>query len=180
LATSSDLDRIVNASPYSTLLVLMRHAHAGWARPGEKDFDRTLDMDGVEEAGSVARSFFSRYRLPEIMLVSPAKRCKMTAETFLKHQPDTQAERTDFQYCERLYTDKVDGYIEQISNSPQNRCLMIIGHNPMMEDTLSAYLTTGTSAFGNSFGYPTAGIAVLGFTGAIVPQQGRLLDFLIP
>jgi phosphohistidine phosphatase len=180
MVTISDLDCIVDTSTYSTLLVLMRHAHAGWARPGEKDFDRAIDQDGLDEVASIARRFFARHRLPEIILISPATRCKMTADAFLQHQPDEQAHRTTFQFCQRLYTDKVEAYIDQIQNAPRTQSLMMIGHNPMMEETLPSYLKSGTSGFGNGFAYPTAGLAILGFSDEILPGQGELLDFLTP
>lgn len=63
-------------------LILVRHAESGWARPFEKDFDRTLTDAGIMDAKQMAERLRLQNIFPEQIYSSPAKRAVGTANIF--------------------------------------------------------------------------------------------------
>ncbi|RVB55078.1 histidine phosphatase family protein, partial [Mesorhizobium sp. M7A.F.Ca.CA.004.06.1.1] len=61
-------------------LYLLRHAKAGWALPGMRDFDRPLDASGRSDAEMMGAAMRSRLYVPDRTLCSNAKRAKETLE----------------------------------------------------------------------------------------------------
>ena len=64
-------------------LYLVRHAHAGWATPGVSDFDRSLDETGRFEARDVAEQAALAGLVPNVLVSSPALRCRQTTSALL-------------------------------------------------------------------------------------------------
>ncbi len=135
-------------------IILMRHAHAAWPQPGEKDFDRSLDDAGHREAREMASKLAASGVAPTRVLCSTAKRCRETLAAFVaiwEQQPEII-------YDDRLYTGGLPVYIETVTTGPDEGPLMILGHNPMIED-IFVYMADGQE--GDFSGYPTAGLAIL-------------------
>ena len=65
-----------------TNILLIRHAKTEYPAPGMDDFDRTLTQSGKEEAARVSAKILARGVQLDLILSSPAKRAKMTAEIF--------------------------------------------------------------------------------------------------
>lgn len=138
-------------------LILLRHARAGWATPGGSDFDRALDAKGAMESEQIGNVFSASFTNPDLILCSTAKRCRQTLDLF-QNCLDSKAE---VEYLDRLYSGHLNDYIEEINNRASNGSLMIVGHNPMIEAVLAAYLGEDACRQTIPEGYPTAGLAVL-------------------
>ncbi|WP_046120892.1 SixA phosphatase family protein [Ensifer aridi] len=141
-------------------LFLLRHARSGWALPGQRDFDRTLDGIGYVEAELTAQTIADHGLRPDLILCSTATRCRQTAEPLYR----TLGEDIDIRYLDPLYTGPTSVYTELVEAYADRSSLMIVGHNPMVEELFWQILdgTTATTAFGD--GYPPAGLAIINFS----------------
>ena len=140
-------------------LYLLRHARAAWAEPGKTDFDRTLDDDGFAEAEVVAEEAADQGYKPALIISSTAVRCRQTAEPFHR----TVSEELAIDYVDSLYSGTVDTYAELAFAERQEAALMIVGHNPMIEEFLHRLLGKEIAQAAAPFGYPTAGLAIIDF-----------------
>ena len=140
-------------------LYLLRHARAAWAQPGQTDFDRTLDDDGFAEAEVVAEEAADQGYRPGLIIASTAVRCRQTAEPFHR----TVSEELSIDYVDSLYSGSVDTYAELAFAARPETSVMIVGHNPMIEEFLHRLVGKEIAGAAAPFGYPTAGLAILDF-----------------
>lgn len=138
-------------------IYLMRHAKSGWAKPGERDFDRRLDDAGLIEAEQVAGVAAKRGYRPAIVLSSSAVRCRQTAEALRRSINGS----TEFRFLDELYNAPADAYVDLIEQSRQFDSVMLVGHNPAIEELFATLV--GMDAVNRTIpeGYPTSGLAVL-------------------
>ncbi len=138
-------------------IYLLRHAKSGWAQPGERDFDRSLDETGLGEADQVAATAAERGYRPALVLSSSAVRCRQTAEAMRRQMDDT----TEFRYLDALYNAPADTYVDQLDQLELRNSVMLVGHNPAIEELFATLV--GMEAVNRTIpeGYPTAGLAVL-------------------
>ena len=61
-------------------LTLMRHAEARWKDADLSDLERPLNRRGNAAAESMARRLLELQLVPDLLLVSPARRTRQTAE----------------------------------------------------------------------------------------------------
>lgn len=161
-------------------LYLLRHAKAGWALPGVRDFDRPLDASGVADSEAIGAAMRASGYIPDITLCSNARRARETLEGLAGH---TDTGRVLF--FDALYSEDAAGYLTLIRENGSFGSLLVIGHNPMMEDLAMAVAGTGEeSALGTmNYGFPTSGLAVVRFDGgldAAAPGAGYLEAFFTP
>lgn len=162
----------------TTSILLLRHAHAAWARPGMRDFDRPLDARGVEDACLIGEAMRAEDLVPKAVLCSPARRCVETSDIV------TGYFATDFRtdYIDDLYSRGHNRYIELLSEQ-DGGVVLLVGHNPMMEDTARTLTGSAESWPGERLekGFPTAGLAVIDFDpSADLRMGGHLGQFLTP
>ncbi len=164
-------------------LLLLRHAKAGWAEPGMRDFDRPLTLRGRADAAAMGSAMRAAGHIPELVLCSTAKRARETWESVAATIGPMQAPPN---FTERLYGANSPGYLSIIRNAAADvGSLLVIGHNPMMEDLAVALSKQGeTDAMaGLAHGFPTSGMAAISFPGSLTeaaPGKGRLEAFLTP
>jgi len=159
-------------------LHLLRHAHAAWPEAGRKDFDRRLDDHGRIEARDIAVQAQMRGLLPDIIVCSPAIRCHETSTIFMETTGSP-----DIVYEETLYSEGLEAYMAQIRLFQDQRSLMLIGHNPMIEGLASMLAATGPISEQLALGYPTAGLLSLEFDrplGLSLFHKGRAVDLITP
>ena len=60
-------------------LFLIRHAKSSWNHPDLKDIDRPLNERGLANAPSMAQRAATQWKTPGLVLSSPARRAKDTA-----------------------------------------------------------------------------------------------------
>lgn len=163
----------------TTTVMLLRHAHAAWARPGQRDFDRPLDRRGRDDAKLIGTTMAAEGLLPQIVLCSPARRCVETLDIIDAVLPDDLAVK----YFDDIYTRSHNRYIELLSEQSAST-LLLCGHNPMMEDTARALTETAESWAAHRLdkGFPTAGLAIVEapYPPAELQRRGYLRRFLTP
>lgn len=163
-----------------TRLYLLRHARARWAAPGSRDYDRPLEPSGTADAGRIAKMMLEVGYVPDRVLCSGARRARATWEAASRHLPVT-----DLRFMDRLYSSDAGGYLDIIREEGDDGSIMIVGHNPMMEDLAVALAGDGEAGALAAVkrGFPTCGLAVLRFStplSQIAPADGYLEDFLVP
>lgn len=162
-------------------LMLLRHAKSDWP-PGMADLDRPLNDRGRAAAPLMGRYLAEEGLLPDLALVSPARR---TAETFDLVAPSLGdvASRTE----PRIYEAPAERLLEVVRETSDDvRALLLVGHNPGSEDLARRLVGHGDRyAFARmSEKYPTAGLAVIDFAverwSEVAPRGGRLDRFVTP
>ena len=134
-----------------------------------RDFDRPLDASGTADAEATGRAMRACGYVPDLTLCSNARRARETLEG-IAGQTDTGR----VAFFDALYSEDAAGYLSIIRGNGGAGSLLVIGHNPMMEDLAMAMAGTGDEnarATLNS-GFPTSGLAVLRF------EVGRFLAVL--
>ncbi|WP_176083265.1 histidine phosphatase family protein [Martelella sp. HB161492] len=162
-------------------LFLVRHAQAVWPEPTMRDYDRLLSARGEIDAGHIAGRLAAAGYKPDLILSSSAMRCRQTADAAYRALGRTPR----VQFSDDLYQAAPITYIEMIEEIDSYESIMVVGHNPGIEEIL--LMLIGYEAFNRAcpYGYPTAGVAVLDFTGLSEGKpddspQWKLTEFLTP
>jgi len=164
-------------------LWLLRHAKSAWDDPGLDDFARTLAPRGKKACRRLARHLAERAVRPDLVLCSPASRTRETWERLAKRLGADIEARFD----QGLYLAEATSLLATLRAAPTGcRELMLIGHNPGLED-LAARLSG--SASGDALArlgekYPTGGLAEISFAlkrwADLAPRSGFLASFVTP
>lgn len=155
-------------------LILLRHAHAEPAAPGQDDIDRPLSLRGQAEAEAAGRWLRDHGYLPDRIVASPARRARETTEQVLALLGYVE-QRQD----PRIY-EATPGTLMQVADEHRELSrLLLVGHNPGFEQ-LAALLSSGQS--GDFRGMPAGGVAVLHMPAAAALEPGiaRLAAFWWP
>ena len=155
-------------------LILLRHAHAEPAAPGQADLDRALSPEGLAEADAAGRWLAEHGLVPDCVLCSPSRRTRETLEAVL-----AVLGYVDQRLEDRVY-DATPGTLAELADSHRDvGRLLIVGHNPGIE-RLAALMHSGQS--GDYRGMPPGGIAVLSLPAqaAIEPGVAQLTAFWWP
>ncbi|RST87959.1 histidine phosphatase family protein [Aquibium carbonis] len=143
-------------------LFLLRHARAAWAEPGDRDFDRPLTEAGRRESLAVGAIMQANGHRPDRVVCSPARRALDTwrgVAEILDMKPGEAL------LSETLYAADAGGYLNIVRNNGANGSLLLVGHNPAIEDLaigLSA-ACVGRARADLDKGFPTGGLAILSF-----------------
>jgi phosphohistidine phosphatase len=161
-------------------LFLLRHAKAGWAAPGMRDFDRPLEPVGRTDADAIGAAMVARSLLPDLVLCSSAKRARETLEWVARHTGEGRVI-----YSDDLYSTDAAGYVDFIRETADADQVLLVGHNPMMEDVAMALSGDGDErariALGS--GFPTSALAVIRLPAKLTetaPGKGYLEAFITP
>jgi phosphohistidine phosphatase len=162
-------------------IYLVRHASAAWPQPGTRDFDRRLDQRGHEEAARLAEMMTVNGYAPDRIFCSPAVRCVETLEALGKAMP----ENPPVAYHAPLYSGSSDEYLAVIKAHADGstRSLMIVGHNPMTEETAAALLDRSGTSLEEVLraDFPTAGLLVVeSDVGSPAGGGSRFIGLLTP
>lgn len=163
-----------------TRLYLLRHAKARWAEPGSRDYDRALDPSGHEDAQRLGAMMMQAGYLPETVLCSGARRARETWAAVSRALPVA-----DVRFIDGLYSSDAGGYLDLVRQAGADRAVLVVGHNPMMEDLATALSRAGDgeALAAVASGFPTCGLAVLRFStplAEIKPEDGFLEAFMTP
>lgn len=157
-------------------LYLLRHAKARWAEPGQRDFDRSLDASGVADAGRLGTYLRENGRRPARIAASSSQRTRETVAALGDLIP-----AEDVAFLDSLYEATAVQALDIAHGQAGDGDLMIVGHNPVMEDLATALV--GSDAAALKAGFPTCGLAVIAFDGALSaaePGTGTLELFWTP
>lgn len=133
-------------------LLLLRHAKSSWSDPDLADHDRPLNSRGKTSAPMMGALILEQGLTPDLIITSTAKRARKTAKKVAK----ACSYRGKIRQDPELYLTGSEGYLQAIHSAGDSDAnnLMLIGHNPDMEDVLS--LLTGRAER-----MPTATLAVI-------------------
>ena len=162
-------------------LMLLRHAKAV-PQGGLADENRPLAERGRSDMPAVAAFAAAQALVPELVLVSSALRTRETWELLLPAFGAAPAHRIEA----RLYAAPAEQVFYIIrETAPEIQSLMLIGHNPGLED--AARILTGSGEidalirFGGTM--PTSSLAVIDLSGGwgdLQERTGRLEFFVTP
>jgi len=165
-------------------LYLLRHAKSSWDQPGISDFDRPLAPRGREAAPRMGRYMKDAGYAPELILCSRAVRARETMDLVL----DALGSDPETRFVDGLYNfgsgQELLHILQQLRGDIGQ--LMVIGHNPSMENLARSLTGAGDDAaladLTNK--YPTAALAVMEFDADawsdLLPDTGRLVQFTKP
>ncbi len=162
--------------------MLLRHAKSNWPA-GMADGERPLAARGREAAPVMGRYLADELLLPDLVLISPARRTQETWELVAPMLPEAPATRTE----PRVYEAGPDRLLHVAQETEADvRTLLMIGHNPGFAE-LAALLTGHGDRYASarmSQKYPTCGLAVLDFAiedwRDLAARGGRLDRFVTP
>lgn len=160
-------------------LYLLRHAQAAPAAPGMADFDRPLDRRGLADARAVGEAMAAGGHRPALVLCSAARRA---LETWAGVETALGPPAGGVRFLRALYGADARGYVDAVhAVGDEADSVMIVGHNPTVEETACLLARDGAARIGP--GFPTSGLAVLRFDGALSavgPGAGVLEAYLRP
>lgn len=147
------------------ILYLLRHGKSSWDNPELSDFNRPLNNKGTKETKELAEYMANNRYIPEVILCSSAKRTRETLEPIL----EVLEFGGEVKYLENLYL--ANAYeIGEVINSVNAETLLVVGHNPGIEDYLSKLV-------GEELNMKTCHLAVIDFENKILKDFLRPKDF---
>ncbi len=166
-------------------LLLLRHAKSAWDDPALSDHARPLNARGRKAAAAMALAMRDFGIVPDVVLVSSARRTLQTLEAFAPFEQGALVEPLD-----ALYLASWQQMLDVIRRVPETaRSVMLVGHNPGLHGLAMGLADPNASAKDAPMlrrlaeGYPTGALAE--FLVA-TPWQllgsgtGRLVRFVVP
>ena len=162
-------------------LWLLRHAKSSWDDPDMQDVDRPLAPRGARAAARMRDHIDAEGMRPELVLCSSALR---TRETLGRVLPGLGPEMT-VRIEPSLYSFEADQLLDRLREVPGDvGSVMLIGHNPAMQELGSVLAAEGDRLDELRKGFPTAALAELdvpvGSWEELKPGSGRLERFVLP
>ena len=166
-------------------LILVRHAKAEHAQ-GKPDHERELAPRGREDAQAIGGWLSSPAHavVLDLVLCSTAERTRQTLDGVWAGGASARETRFD----ERIYDASAACLLDVLREIPDSaNAVMMIGHAPgipVLATALARDDSRSTEAVDRlSLGFPTSGLAVLGFQGrwaGLAPEAAYLQDFVVP
>jgi phosphohistidine phosphatase len=153
----------------------MRHAKSDWNDPGLSDKERPLNARGNDAAPQMARWLLDQSIVPDRVCCSSAVRTRETLECMLGVFVEAeQTKGTEKTYFDELYlapSEQILSVADKVYRQfPNDRVLLMIGHNPGMEDLVSELA-------GRPISMPTAAIAI--FQLEREPEDGSVANIVV-
>ena len=155
-------------------LIVVRHAKATH-KPGFADEDRPLAARGRRDATAAGEWLRGQRLVPDMVVCSTSCRTRQTWDQLAAALAAGQD--TDVHYDSRLYLADDEDTLDVIGETPDDvATLMIVGHNPAMQEVASGLTGQGDLSF------PTTATAVidLGSWARLVPGAGSAHAFWTP
>jgi phosphohistidine phosphatase len=160
---------------------LLRHAKSSWKDRSLADRDRPLAGRGRRAARAMAAHMEAERIRPDLVLCSPARRTRQTLEcigTALGHAVEAR-------FDEELYgagEAELFGLLRALAD--EVRSVMVIGHNPGLEDLAVGLASEGAELARLREKYPTAALATIDLPAdtwaAITRRSGELVGYVRP
>lgn len=165
-------------------LYLLRHAKSSWDDPTLQDRERPLSKRGRKAAAAMAKWMRSREIVPDLVLVSSARRTMETLEALEPWNPAPTVKVKDSLY--HATAPEMLDMLRAVEKS--TRTVLLVGHNPGLHD-LAVALAGGegqaeiddlTRRMANA--YPTGALARFAVDGpwSKIEEAVCLTDFVIP
>ncbi len=163
-------------------LYLLRHAKSSWDDPRLADHDRPLAPRGERAVRGLRTHLAGLADGPDLVLCSSARRTTMTLAGIAAALPagvDTRIE-------DGLYTASATQLLARLHDvSDEVGGLMVIGHNPGLEELAHVLVGTGDDADREKMAakFPTGALAtlvVIGSWAGLAPAAAELEAFVVP
>ena len=164
------------------IIYLARHAKSSWNSGASTDFDRPLSERGMSDAIKMGKALNRLSWKPEVIIASPALRTQLTCSAYCEYLDFSEEAivwRKDF-YAAYMVT-----LLQAITSLPKStNSIMLLGHNPAMEDLL-IYLCGGLVDFQQKNGklFTTGNVAkitVKGLWGDLLMNEASVAKLLRP
>ena len=163
-------------------LILLRHAKAA-SHAGGGDSERPLTGRGRTDASRMGRYLASELLIPDMAVVSHAKRTRETLELVLAEME--LGVRIPIHVEPRLYNADPLMLIDLLRDTPDRiRTLLLVGHNPGVGDLAQDLVGSGDRYARKRMedGFPTSALAVIHIAGedwaSVASGRGRLDRFI--
>jgi phosphohistidine phosphatase len=166
-------------------LTLVRHAKAEHIQ-GKPDHDRELAPRGRRDAHAIGVWLSDPVNavVHELALCSTAQRTRQTLDGIRAGGGSAKDTRFD----ERIYEASAAALLEVLREVPDSvKAVLMIGHAPAIPVLATSLAHNGSGSIDVmdrlSLGFPTSGLAVLGFHGrwaTLAPETAYLRDFVVP
>jgi phosphohistidine phosphatase len=162
-------------------LWLFRHAKSSWDDPGLDDEDRPLAPRGERAADRIRAHLEVEAIEPELVLCSSALRARQTLARVLTALGTALEVRIE----PALYTFDAAVLLDRLHRvSPDVASVLLVGHNPAMQELAMRLADRGDRLDDLSRKYPTAGLAEItlpsGSWRALADRSGELTRFVMP
>jgi phosphohistidine phosphatase len=163
-------------------LMLLRHAKTEHQTPGQRDHERMLTKRGRADAPAIGAYMSHHGLVPDVALVSPAKRAQETWELLAESFPTSPRLVND----DRIYNASAETLIAVISEVRGAHSLLVVGHNPSLHDVALQLTVSGDAAARERLAQklPTAGLVVIDLAfddwSRLARHAGRLECFVTP
>jgi phosphohistidine phosphatase len=135
-------------------ILLMRHAKAEPAVPGQSDFDRPLADRGTDDARRMGRAIAKLGLVPDTIVASPAARARQTAEVAARAMGFVD----DIRFEGELYDAFGEAWLQAMRALPAAaESVLVVAHSPGIAE--AAALLSGAPA--RAIDVPTAGLIAL-------------------
>ena len=144
-------------------LLLLRHAKSSWDDPDYSDHQRPLNKRGIKAAPRMGKYISDLDIEPELILSSTATRARQTTQLVAEQFNSTP----EIVFFDELYS--FGGFQTPLNvirnNSDRQTPVMVVAHNPTMEELAGELVGAGNSAARALMyqKYPTAALAVIDF-----------------
>jgi phosphohistidine phosphatase len=161
-------------------LFLLRHAKSSWENPQLADHDRPLAPRGRRATNLIAEHLSRELIAPALVLCSSARRARETLERIapaLGKQVAVRIERDLYAGSEHQLLDRLRAVSDDAAS------VMLIGHNPAVEQLAITLASSGEKVAIIERKYPTGALATLEFSGSwreLGPGGGELTAFVTP
>lgn len=158
----------------SYVLYLVRHGIAENATAEIGDAERALTAEGRKRMKEIARGFAAIGAAPQLILTSPLKRAKETAE-ILQACAAPEAKLSVYQGLDNTRSPE-----DVIAHLPHGRAreIALVGHQPSLGE-LASYLLTGSPALA-ALPFKKGGIAAISLASLPPRIPGTLEWFMTP
>lgn len=160
-------------------LHLLRHAKSDWDDPSLADIDRPLASRGTKAARAMGRYLKKSTIRPELILCSPARRTRQTLELI----GEAYEVMPKVRFEPWLYAASLNSLLANLGElPPETASVMVIGHNPGLEDLATTLAGTGTDLDRLRDKFPTGALASLRVPewGSLEPGSAELAAFVVP
>ena len=166
-------------------LLLLRHAKSAWDDPALPDHARPLNARGRKSAAAMAQAVRDFGIVPDVVLVSSARRTLQTLEAFAPFEGGALVEPMD-----ALYLAPWQQLLDILRRVPETaRSVMLVGHNPGLHELAMALVGPEAMASNGPMhrrlaeGYPTGALTeflIQDPWSRLEAGHGRLVRFIVP
>lgn len=155
-------------------LYIIRHAKSSWKDETLNDFERPLSKRGKSNAPMMGARLKKKGVMPDIIISSPAKRAKSTAEMIAKEVGYEKKVLFD----ENIYESSVATLRKILTCiNDENSTAFLVGHNPELNMLVDYYVKFYENI-------PTCGVVEIEFWcdkwAEIEPKNAKLISFDYP